>query len=143
MDISALIGAIGLTIGIMVGYFYFVVFNYAFAACDKLVDALYGSELWLDSVYSALMIAFCALALVYILQRCYYGSINSNIDRVCRLWVNVTFSVLWVKIIVYKGYLSHQELCQRQELEGYWCPVIKRHYECDPAYDLKGTAKIW
>ncbi|KAK0409606.1 hypothetical protein QR680_004648 [Steinernema hermaphroditum] len=143
MPRPALIGAVALTIGIVIGYIYFIVFNYAFQNCDKLVDALYGSEFWLEVVYSVIMVLFCALSLVYILQRCYYGAINTNLDKVCRLWINVTFCVVWVKIVVYKGYLSHQELCQRKELEGYWCPVMKRHYECSPADDLNGTQKIW
>lgn len=32
-----------LTIGICLGYLYFIVFNYAFEDCDKLVDAIYKS----------------------------------------------------------------------------------------------------
>lgn len=36
-----------------------------------------------------------------------------------------------------------KELCHRHELEGYWCPVLQRSYECDPAVDLHGTQKIW
>ncbi|TKR69135.1 hypothetical protein L596_021327 [Steinernema carpocapsae] len=143
MPRPALIGAVALTIGIVIGYLYKIIFNYAFQNCDKLVDALYGSEFWLDVIYSLIMVVFCALSLVYILQRCYYGSINSHLDEACRLWVNITFSVVWLKIVIYKGYLSHQELCQRKELDGYWCPVMKRHYDCDPSMDLHGTQKIW
>uniref|UniRef100_A0A1I7XHY8 Anoctamin n=1 Tax=Heterorhabditis bacteriophora TaxID=37862 RepID=A0A1I7XHY8_HETBA len=44
-----------------------------------------------------------------------------------------------MKVVVYKGYLSHQ----RKELESYWCPVMKRNYECYPAEDLHGTQKMW
>uniref|UniRef100_A0A914WDE1 Gustatory receptor n=1 Tax=Plectus sambesii TaxID=2011161 RepID=A0A914WDE1_9BILA len=143
IPLPALVGAIALTIGIDIGYMYLMIFNFAFSNCDKLIDALYGSELYLDCLNSVLTIVFCTLSLVYIMQRRFYGAINTNLDKVGRLWVNATFAVMWIKIVVYKGYLSHQELCQRQELEGYWCPVIKRHYECDPSNDLKGTQKIW
>jgi hypothetical protein len=106
----ALIGAVVLTIGIVLGYLYFIVYNYAFSRCDKLVDALYGSELWLDAVYSMLMVSFCSMSLIYVLQRTYYGAVNSNLDRVGRLWINVTVSIVWIKVVVYKGYLSHQVL---------------------------------
>ncbi|CAJ0602617.1 unnamed protein product, partial [Cylicocyclus nassatus] len=60
-----------------------------------------------------------------------------------RLFINITFSVVWIKVVVYKGYLSHQELCQRKELESYWCPVMRRNYECTPSEDLHGTQKMW
>uniref|UniRef100_A0A7E4VYH9 Otopetrin-2 n=1 Tax=Panagrellus redivivus TaxID=6233 RepID=A0A7E4VYH9_PANRE len=143
MPRPALVGAIVLTIGIVLGYAYFIVFNYAFSDCDKLVDAMYGTELWLDAVYSSLMIVFCSLVLIYILHRSYYGAINTHLDKVTRLWVNVTIIVVWVKVVVYKGYLSHQELCKRKELEGYWCPVVKRYYDCDPYSDLIGMQKVW
>ncbi|EPB80088.1 hypothetical protein ANCCEY_00776 [Ancylostoma ceylanicum] len=139
----ALIGAVALTIGIVLGYLYFIIFNYAFQNCDKLVDAIYTSELWLESCYDILMAAFSGLSLVYILQRRYYGAINSNLDKIGRLFINITFSVVWVKVVVYKGYLSHQELCQRKELESYWCPVMRRNYECTPSDDLHGTQKMW
>ncbi|VDO45120.1 unnamed protein product [Haemonchus placei] len=146
IPVPALIGAVALTIGIVLGYLYFIIFNYAFQNCDKLVDAIYSSELWLESCYDVLMAAFSALSLVYILQRRYYGAINSNLDntfQIGRLFINITFSVVWIKVVVYKGYLSHQELCQRKELESYWCPVMRRNYECSPANDLHGTQKMW
>ncbi|KIH62354.1 hypothetical protein ANCDUO_07365 [Ancylostoma duodenale] len=109
-------GAVALTIGIVLGYLYFIIFNYAFQNCDKLVDAIYTSELWLESCYDILMAAFSGLSLVYILQRRYYGAINTNLDK---------------------------ELCQRKELESYWCPVMRRNYECTPSDDLHGTQKMW
>ncbi|CAI5449262.1 unnamed protein product [Caenorhabditis angaria] len=139
----ALIGAIALTIGIMLGYLYFIVFQYAFASCDKLVDALYPSERYLEAFYDLLMAAFSGISLIYILHRRYYGAIGTNLDKVARLFVNITFSVVWMNVVIFKGYLSHQELCQRKELEGYWCPVTKRHYECDPYTELHGTQKMW
>ncbi|KAK6747382.1 hypothetical protein RB195_000527 [Necator americanus] len=139
----ALIGAVALTIGIVLGYLYFIIFNYAFQNCDKLVDAIYTSELWLESCYDILMASFSALSFVYILQRRYYGAINSNLDKIGRLFINITFSVVWIKVVVFKGYLSHQELCQRKELESYWCPVVRRNYECSPSDDLHGTQKMW
>ncbi|CAI4222136.1 unnamed protein product [Auanema sp. JU1783] len=139
----ALIGAIALTIGITLGYLYFIIFNYAFQDCDKLVDAIYSSELWMETIYDLLMASFSMLSLIYILQRRYFGAINSNLDKVGRLFINITFSVVWLKVVIYKAYLSHQELCQRKELEGYWCPVMKRHYECVPSNDLHGTQKMW
>ncbi|CAP26454.2 Protein CBG05891 [Caenorhabditis briggsae] len=139
----ALIGAIALTLGIMLGYLYFIVFDYAFQSCDKLVDALYPSELFIEAIYDVLMATFSGLSLVYILHRRFYGAISSNLDKVGRLFINITFAVVWMKVVIYKGYLSHQELCQRKELEGYWCPVIKRHYECNPASELHGTQKMW
>ncbi|EGT36266.1 hypothetical protein CAEBREN_21337 [Caenorhabditis brenneri] len=90
-----------------------------------------------------LMATFSGLSLIYILHRRFYGAISSNLDKVGRLFINITFAVVWMKVVIYKGYLSHQELCQRKELEGYWCPVIKRHYECNPASELHGTQKMW
>ncbi|CEF60697.1 Hypothetical protein SRAE_X000243000 [Strongyloides ratti] len=143
MPRPAMIGAITLTVGIVVGYAYFIIFNFSFSNCDKLVDQLYGSEFYLDAIYSTLMIIFCFLSLIYVFHRSYYGAINTHLDHIGRLWINITFTVVWLKIVIYKGYLSHQELCQRKELEGYWCPVIKRHYDCDPYNDLSGTQKIW
>lgn len=139
----ALIGAVALTIGIVLGYLYFIIFNYAFQNCDKLVDAIYTSELWLEATYDVLMASFSALSLIYILQRRYYGAINSNLDKIGRLFINITFSVVWIKVVVFKGYLSHQELCQRKELESYWCPVMRRTYECSPSDDLHGMQKMW
>ncbi|ETN69310.1 hypothetical protein NECAME_05293, partial [Necator americanus] len=159
---SLMRGAVALTIGIVLGYLYFIIFNYAFQNCDKLVDAIYTSELWLESCYDILMASFSALSFVYILQRRYYGAINSNLDKIGRLFINITFSVVWIKVVVFKGYLSHQEgakeprtclsdtvlliyqeLCQRKELESYWCPVVRRNYECSPSDDLHGTQKMW
>uniref|UniRef100_A0A8R1I828 Uncharacterized protein n=1 Tax=Caenorhabditis japonica TaxID=281687 RepID=A0A8R1I828_CAEJA len=139
----ALIGAIALTLGIILGYLYFIVFDYAYQSCDKLVDALYPSELLIETIYDLLMASFSGLSLVYILHRRYYGAIDSNFDKVRRLFINIVFTIVWVKVVVYKGYLSQQELCQRKELEGYWCPVMKRNYQCDPATALHGTQKMW
>ncbi|VDL83083.1 unnamed protein product [Nippostrongylus brasiliensis] len=139
----ALVGAVVLTIGIVLGYLYFIVYNYAFQSCDKLVDAIYSSELWLEACYDVLMALFSAISLIYVLQRRYYGAINSNLDKIGRLFINITFSIVWIKVVVFKGYLSHQELCQRKELEGYWCPVTRRIYECSPSSDLHGTQKMW
>ena len=102
-------GAVALTIGIAVGYLYFIIFNYAYQVeslikkicvtnnfrhtygqikivfvqdCDKLVDAIYPSELWLDAIYNLLMSGFSVISLIYILQRRYYGAIDSNLDKV-------------------------------------------------------------
>ncbi|CAB3406431.1 unnamed protein product [Caenorhabditis bovis] len=139
----ALIGAIALTIGIILGYLYFIVFQFGFRNCDKLVDSVYSSEIYLDAFYNILMAAFSGLSLIYILHRRFYGAISSNLDKIGRLFVNVTFAVVWLKVVVFKGYLSHQELCQRKELDGYWCPVMRRNYECSPSDDLHGTQKMW
>jgi hypothetical protein len=55
------------------------------------------------------MIIFCVLSIVYIVQRSYFGVIgNSNLDSVMRRVVNVVLTVVWVKIVVYKGYLSYK-----------------------------------
>jgi len=54
------------------------------------------------------MAAFSILSLFYITQRCYYGEIDSELDKVGRLFINITLSVVWIKIVAYKGYLSHQ-----------------------------------
>lgn len=104
----ALIGAIALTLGIMLGYLYFIVFDYAFQSCDKLVDALYPSELFIEAIYDVLMATFSGLSLIYILHRRFYGAISSNLDKVGRLFINITFAVVWMKVVIYKGYLSHQ-----------------------------------
>ncbi|KAK5974848.1 hypothetical protein GCK32_004314, partial [Trichostrongylus colubriformis] len=101
IPVPALIGAVALTIGIILGYLYFIIFNYAFQLLS------------LDPF------------------------------QIGRLFINITFSVVWIKVVVYKGYLSHQELCQRKELESYWCPVMRRNYECSPSDDLHGTQKMW
>nr|CAD2176973.1 unnamed protein product [Meloidogyne enterolobii] len=89
------------------------------------------------------MISFCVLSLIYIFQRSYYGSQNTNFDLITRKWVNIVLTIVWVKIVIFKGYLSYQELCQRSEISGYWCPVIRRSYTCDPETKLKGTQKTW
>lgn len=36
-----------------------------------------------------------------------------------------------------------QELCQRKELDNYWCPVEHTHYFCNPYKDLHGMRKTW
>ena len=108
MPVPALYGAVALTVGIVLGYSYNMIFNYSFSDCDKLVDVIYGSEYWLDVFYSCLMIVFCITSLLYILHRSYYGAINTHLDKVARLWVNLTITVVWLKVVVYKGYLSHQ-----------------------------------
>uniref|UniRef100_A0A914Z577 Uncharacterized protein n=1 Tax=Panagrolaimus superbus TaxID=310955 RepID=A0A914Z577_9BILA len=143
MPRPAFVGAIVLTVGIALGYAYFIIYNYAFSDCDYLVDSIYGEELWLDAVYSSLMIFYCSISLGYVIHRSYYGAINTHLDKVARLWVNLTITVVWIKVIIYKGYLSHQQLCQRKELEGYWCPVVKRYYSCDPYTELRGMRLIW
>lgn len=108
MPVPALYGAVVLTVGIVLGYSYNMIYNYAFSNCDKLVDVIYGSEYWLDVFYSCLMIVFCITSLLYVLHRSYYGAVNTHLDKVARLWVNLTITVVWVKVVVYKGYLSHQ-----------------------------------
>ncbi|GMS97120.1 hypothetical protein PENTCL1PPCAC_19295, partial [Pristionchus entomophagus] len=144
IPLPALIGAIALTFGMALGYLYFIVFNYAFLNCDKLVDSIYSeNELWLETIYDLTMSGFSVLSLVYIMHRRYFGAINSSLDKVGRLFINITFIVVWIKVVLYKGYLSHQELCQRKELEGYWCPVMKKSYQCHPSDDLHGTQKMW
>uniref|UniRef100_A0A183CEJ0 Lipase_3 domain-containing protein n=1 Tax=Globodera pallida TaxID=36090 RepID=A0A183CEJ0_GLOPA len=124
-----MVSAFALTVGIALGYAYFLVFNIAYSNCDKMIDATGAEEQWQEAVYNLLMISFCILTLVYIWQRSYFGSQPSNFDLVTRKWVNVVLTIVWIKIVVYKGYLSYQELCQRKEISGYWCPI--------------GTQKIW
>ncbi|GMT25526.1 hypothetical protein PFISCL1PPCAC_16823, partial [Pristionchus fissidentatus] len=144
IPLPALIGALGLTLGIALGYLYFIVFNYAFINCDKLVDSIYSpSELWLETAYDLTMSGFSVLSLIYVLHRRFFGAINSSLDKVGRLFINITFIVVWIKVVLYKGYLSHSELCQRKELEGYWCPAMKKVYNCHPSDDLHGTQKMW
>uniref|UniRef100_A0A914H8Z0 Uncharacterized protein n=1 Tax=Globodera rostochiensis TaxID=31243 RepID=A0A914H8Z0_GLORO len=138
-----MVSAFALTVGIALGYAYFLVFNIAYSNCDKMIDATGAEEQWQEAVYNLLMISFCILTLVYIWQRSYFGSQPSNFDLVTRKWVNVVLTIVWIKIVVYKGYLSYQELCQRKEISGYWCPIVKRPYTCDPEKVLKGTQKIW
>ncbi|KAI1724947.1 hypothetical protein Ddc_06223 [Ditylenchus destructor] len=138
-----LISAFVLTNGVALGYAYFLVFNVAFSNCDKLIDATNAEEQWLEAIYNLLMVLFCLLTLVYILQRSYYGSLETYFDILMRRWVNVVLFIVWIKIVIFKGYLSYQELCQREEISGYWCPIIKRPYRCNPEEELKGTQKIW
>ncbi|KAF7639864.1 hypothetical protein Mgra_00000784 [Meloidogyne graminicola] len=138
-----MISAFALTAGIALGYAYFLIFNIAFRNCDKLFDAAGAEEKWQEALYDLLMISFCVLSLIYILQRSYYGSQDTNFDLITRKWVNIVLTIVWVKIVIFKGYLSYQELCQRSEISGYWCPIIKRSYTCDPETKLKGTQKIW
>ncbi|KAL3125396.1 hypothetical protein niasHT_002124 [Heterodera trifolii] len=138
-----MVSAFVLTVGIALGYAYFLVFNIAYSNCDKMIDATGAQEQWQEAVYNLLMISFCILTLVYIWQRSFFGSQPSNFDLITRKWVNVVLTIVWIKIVVYKGYLSYQELCQRKEISGYWCPIVKRPYTCDPEKALKGTQKIW
>ncbi|CAK5085450.1 unnamed protein product [Meloidogyne enterolobii] len=138
-----MISAFALTAGIALGYAYFLIFNIAFRNCDKLFDAAGAEEQWQEALYDLLMISFCVLSLIYIFQRSYYGSQNTNFDLITRKWVNIVLTIVWVKIVIFKGYLSYQELCQRSEISGYWCPVIRRSYTCDPETKLKGTQKTW
>ncbi|GMR50129.1 hypothetical protein PMAYCL1PPCAC_20324 [Pristionchus mayeri] len=144
IPLPALIGAIALTMGIAIGYLYFIVFNYAFIDCDKLVDSIFSqNELWLETIYDLTMSGFSVLSVVYILHRRYFGAINSSLDKVGRLFINITFAVVWIKVVLYKAYLSNNELCQRKELDGFWCPVMKKTYKCHPSTDLHGTQKMW
>lgn len=138
-----MVSAFALTAGIALGYAYFLVFNIAFSDCDKLIDATGAEEQWLEAIYNLLMIFFCVLTLTYIWQRANFGSQDNQFDLFTRKWVNVVLTIVWIKIVVFKGYLSYQELCQRKEISGYWCPVIQRIYTCDPENLLKGTQKIW
>uniref|UniRef100_A0A915E935 Sulfhydryl oxidase n=1 Tax=Ditylenchus dipsaci TaxID=166011 RepID=A0A915E935_9BILA len=132
-----------LTVGVSLGYAYLLVFHLGFSNCDKLIDA-YSDEQWEDLVYSCLMIGFCLLSSVYIIQRSYYGSVeDSKLDLITRRWVNVVLTIVWIKIVLFKGYLSYQEVCQRIEISGMWCPAKGRPYECHPEQELKGTQLIW
>lgn len=56
------------------------------------------------------MVVFCLLSLVYILQRAYFGSLNTNFDIITRRGVNVVLTIVWIKIVIFKGYLSYKEL---------------------------------
>lgn len=97
-----------LTAGIVLGYSYLLVFNISFSNCDKLIDSTNIVEQWQEAIYSILMVLFCLLSLIYILQRAYYGSLNSTFDIITRRWVNVVLTIVWIKIVVFKGYLSYQ-----------------------------------
>ena len=107
MPTPALIAAITLTVGIVLGYAYNIVYNFAFSDCDYLVDSIYGSEFWLDAVYSVMMMFFSTMSLLYILHRSYNGAINTSLDKVSRLWVNMTLTIVWIKVVVYKAYISN------------------------------------
>ncbi|KAI6224410.1 hypothetical protein M3Y99_01397800 [Aphelenchoides fujianensis] len=130
-----------LSVGIVIGYAYFIVFSLAFQDCDVLVDTTNPSDVWLDIAYEVGMIWFCIISFIYLMQRGYYGSVNYHSDKLRRAFINGTICIAWIQVVVYKGYLSHQVLCQRRELAGYWCPD-NRQYTCD-THDLEGTRQIW
>ncbi|CAD5218442.1 unnamed protein product [Bursaphelenchus okinawaensis] len=132
-----------LTVGIVLGYAYFVVFNLTFQDCDELVDAHDPQEVWLEIIYDVTMIWFCILSFVYLMQRSYYGTLNQKMDQLRRLWINAAVYIVWLQVVVNKGYLSHQTLCQRKELNGsMWCPGVQRQYVCNTS-QLAGTRQVW
>ncbi|KAH7708560.1 Protein F55G1.15 [Aphelenchoides avenae] len=64
-------------------------------------------------------------------------------DTIARRWINVVLAIVWVKVVIYKGYISQKELCSRKELEGYVCPVKHAAFKCHPNHDLTGMKAIW
>ncbi|KAH7723481.1 Protein F55G1.15 [Aphelenchoides avenae] len=140
-----LVAAVILTIGVTLGYSYFLVFNWAYNDCDYLVDWAEEDkhQQWLDAATSAIMILFSCISLFYVLQRTYYGKIDTKWDSFSRHWINVVLMIVWVKIVIYKGYLSQKQLCQRKELDGYWCPVGPTNYTCHPSEHFKGMQQTW
>ncbi|KAI6215994.1 hypothetical protein M3Y94_00450600 [Aphelenchoides besseyi] len=138
-----LVSSLILTVGIVLGYAYFIIFNLTFQDCDTLVDALNPSEIYLEIAYEIAMIWFCSVSFIYLLQRGYYGAVSRHSDKLRRLWINATVCIAWIQVVVYKGYLSHQVLCQRHELSGLWCPVDARTYTCVASETLEGTRQIW
>jgi hypothetical protein len=103
-----LVSSLMLTVGIVLGYAYFIIFNLTFQDCDELVDALHPQEVWLEIIYEVAMIWFCSLSFFYLLQRSYYGGVSFHSDKMRRLWINATVCIAWIQVVVYKGYLSHQ-----------------------------------
>lgn len=97
-----------MTAGIILGYAYLLVFNISFSNCDKLIDATNNVEQWQEGIYCILMGLFCLLSIIYILERAYYGSLNTHFDIVTRRWVNVVLTIVWIKIVIFKSYLSYQ-----------------------------------
>ncbi|KAH7713042.1 Protein F55G1.15 [Aphelenchoides avenae] len=142
---STLLAAINLTTGISLGYAYLLVFNYAFQGCDQLVDVTEDAqhEIWFDALTSTVIIFYSGLSLFYVWHRTHYGILHNRTDTIARRWINVVLAIVWVKVVIYKGYISQKELCSRKELEGYWCPIKHAAFKCHPNHDLTGMKAIW
>jgi hypothetical protein len=56
------------------------------------------------------MIVFCVLSIAYVVQRSYFGVVNTRFDSVMRRAINTVLVIVWIKIVVYKGYLSYKVL---------------------------------
>lgn len=78
------------------------------------------------------MIFFSCISLFYILQRSYYGALDSAVDSVIRKWINIVFLIVWIKIVIYKGYLSNKvsigckftlSIVSRREINDYCGPM--------------------
>lgn len=53
-------------------------------------------------------VVICFSILIDKMFSSYFGVINSTLDSFMRHTVNVVLIVVWVKIVVYKGYLSYK-----------------------------------
>ena len=55
------------------------------------------------------------------------------------MWINVTFAVVWVKVIVYKGYLSHQVPGFCAHFQNFWSIKKLQKFENSGTVPETGT----
>lgn len=72
-------------------------------------------EMEVDLIIYGVVSVFALTSLVYILQRCLHGKIDDRwkTDYVLRRWIDVVIVIMWVEVLVHKGYLS-QKVCQKR-----------------------------
>lgn len=80
--------------------------------CDKLMELPEETafEMEFDLTVYAVMAVFVCVALLYLLGRCYHGRIDDRWkpDYLLRKWINIVVVLLWVEILVHKGYLGQK-----------------------------------
>lgn len=67
-------------------------------------------ELELDITVYAVVSMFACVSLVYVLQRCYHGRIDSQWtnDYFVRRWINAVTVIMWAEVLVHKAYLGQK-----------------------------------
>ncbi|KAH7703739.1 Protein F55G1.15, partial [Aphelenchoides avenae] len=106
---QTLVTLIVLSIGVAFGCSFRGVFLMANKDCDEIVDAIESNafELAIDVMDCGLMTAFPFVALFYLFQRSAHGILDATWrhDYAIRTWINVSIGIVWIKILVQKGYV--------------------------------------
>lgn len=78
--------------------------------CDELVDVTEDAqhEIWFDAATSTVLMGYSCLSLFYIWNRTHYGILHDQVDVIARRWINVVLAIVWVKVVIYKGYISQK-----------------------------------